>query len=222
MVISPSIGRRARVFGRVLAAWRRSPSYIVELSGAAPAAVGTAPCRWDGRPCRAAQRQALTFSASSERGAHSCRGHEQVLRQPVIAMAGGQELEEHNSPVRRPSRCCTDGCASSRGRRCGRLPRGHADHPPARHRLLAFEDAVALLTVAKVLNGKVWAPRRLGPNRGPGGRRVFWSPTAQPREMCSRDVSARPTAGRLEPKWDRTVGQSGARVVRALATSRCS
>jgi quercetin dioxygenase-like cupin family protein len=78
-------------------------------------------------------------------------GHEHVLRQTVVAMRAGTEMSEHDNP----------GEASVlvlRGR--VRLHSGHDSWeamtgdllaiPPARHSLAALEDAVIVLTVAKL------------------------------------------------------------------------
>ena len=49
------------------------------------------------------------------------RGHD--LRQTLIALAAGRPLGEHESPVRRRSRCCAAPCACSPARSRGTAPR---------------------------------------------------------------------------------------------------
>lgn len=77
-------------------------------------------------------------------------GHERTLRQTLIALCGGEELEEHESPGE-----ATLYVVSGRVR----LTSGEVEWvgmsgdllviPEARHALAAAEDAVVLLTVAK-------------------------------------------------------------------------
>lgn len=92
---------------------------------------------------------AAARSASSGRAAHTVHGgRDHLLRQTVIAMAGGQELSEHESP----------GQATLQVLR-GRVRVRTADDewsgaagdflvvPAQRHSLHADEDAAVLLTV---------------------------------------------------------------------------
>ncbi|MGB3485276.1 MAG: cupin domain-containing protein [Mycobacterium sp.] len=75
-------------------------------------------------------------------------GHEHFLRQTVIALAGGQELSEHESPgeatlqVLRGHVRLTAGELSCEGR-----AGDHLVIPPVRHALAAIEDSAVLLTV---------------------------------------------------------------------------
>jgi len=78
-------------------------------------------------------------------------GHERVLRQTVIAMIKGTELDEHNNPgeatvhvLRGRVRLTSKG--QSWAGRSGDLLKV----PDARHGLQALEDSAILLTVAKL------------------------------------------------------------------------
>lgn len=77
-------------------------------------------------------------------------GHENVLRQTLVALVKGTELAEHESPgeatlqVLRGRVVLACGETSWEGR-TGDL----IDVPPERHSLAALEDSVVLLTVAK-------------------------------------------------------------------------
>ena len=91
-------------------------------------------------------------SASSGRSAKTVfGGHEQVLRQTVIALSSGQALQEHDSPGEATvhvlhGRVRLDTAGASWDGSQGDL----LVIPPARHGLTALEDAVVLLTVAKI------------------------------------------------------------------------
>jgi quercetin dioxygenase-like cupin family protein len=78
-------------------------------------------------------------------------GHEQVLRQTMVALVSGTEMAEHENPgeatvhVLRGRVRLTASAASWEGR-AGDL----IVVPPERHALAALEDSVILLTVAKL------------------------------------------------------------------------
>ena len=79
-------------------------------------------------------------------------GHEHALRQTVIALTGGQELNEHENPgeatvhvLQGRVELRTDGVAWNGS------PGDLLIVPEARHSLAAIEDSVVLLTVAKKL-----------------------------------------------------------------------
>lgn len=92
---------------------------------------------------------AAAREASSGRAAHTVYGgHEHALRQTLVAIAGGRELSEHESPgeatlqvLHGRVRLSADGADWEGG--TGDL----AIIPPERHSLSALEDAVVLLTV---------------------------------------------------------------------------
>lgn len=77
-------------------------------------------------------------------------GHEQVLRQTVIALRGGSSLTEHNSPgeatiiVLSGHVRLSAGSTSWEGRKGDLLV-----IPPERHSLEALKDTVIVLTAAK-------------------------------------------------------------------------
>ena len=90
-------------------------------------------------------------TASSGRSAKTVYGgHERVLRQTVIALASGQQLNEHENPgeatvhVLHGRVRLAAGDVSWEG-----SPGDLLVVPEASHSLLALEDAAVLLTVAK-------------------------------------------------------------------------
>lgn len=77
-------------------------------------------------------------------------GHEQVLRQTVIALTAATEMQEHESPGAATLQVLSGRVRLSAGAdswegRSGDL----IVIPPARHGLSAIEDSVVVLTVAK-------------------------------------------------------------------------
>ena len=93
----------------------------------------------------------LAAAASSGRSAQTVYGgHEQVLRQTLIAMTAGTSLSEHENPG-----AATVHVLSGRVRLAAANDSWDGREgdliviPPARHSLHAVENAVVLLTVAK-------------------------------------------------------------------------
>jgi quercetin dioxygenase-like cupin family protein len=93
---------------------------------------------------------AAACTAGSGRSAHTVHGgHEQALRQTVIALTAGSGLAEHNSPgeatlqvLRGRVRLTTAGQSAEAA--AGDL----LVIPPERHSLDALDDSAVLLTVA--------------------------------------------------------------------------
>jgi len=95
--------------------------------------------------------QLAAASASNGRSAHTVYGgHEQILRQTLLALTAGSALEEHDSPgeatliVLQGQVLLTSAAATWDG-----AAGDHLIIPTTRHGLTAIEDSVVLLTVAK-------------------------------------------------------------------------
>ena len=99
----------------------------------------------------AREQQELAAAASSGRSARTVwGGHEHVLRQTLIALTAGSAMSEHENPGEATlqvmvGRVRLDADGNQWEGRQGDL----LFMPPGRHSLLAVEDAVVLLTVAK-------------------------------------------------------------------------
>lgn len=95
---------------------------------------------------------AAARDASSGRSAATVYGgHERTLRQTLIALAGGQRLEEHENPGEATVHVLHGRVRLAAG--ADSADGGAGDLlvvPDARHSLEAIEDAVVLLTVAKL------------------------------------------------------------------------
>ena len=103
----------------------------------------------------AREQQQLAAAATSGRSARTVwGGHEHVLRQTLIALTANSTMSEHENPGEATlqvivGRVRLDSDGNQWEGRQGDL----LFIPPARHSLLALEDAVVLLTVAKVDQG---------------------------------------------------------------------
>ncbi len=89
-------------------------------------------------------------AASSGRSARTVYGgHEHTLRQTVIALAKGQELDEHENPGEATVHVLHGRVRLVAGDSSWRGAVGHLmTVPDARHSLVAEEDSVVLLTTA--------------------------------------------------------------------------
>lgn len=90
-------------------------------------------------------------SASSGRSAHTLYGgHEHVLRQTLIALRAGINLDEHENPGEATIQVLRGRVTLIAGKtRWNGSPGDLIVIPDSRHSLEAVEDSVVLLTVAK-------------------------------------------------------------------------
>jgi quercetin dioxygenase-like cupin family protein len=89
-------------------------------------------------------------AASSGRAARTIRGgHENALRETVIALLAGQELSEHDNPHEATLQVLQGRVRLLTGDDAWEGASGdHLTVPPQRHSLAALEDSVVLLTVS--------------------------------------------------------------------------
>lgn len=99
----------------------------------------------------AAEHLATARTAGSGRSARTVvGGHDRVLRQTLIALTGGQRLEEHENPGEATVHVLHGQVRMASGTESQDVAAGELlVVPDARHSLEALTDAVVLLTVAK-------------------------------------------------------------------------
>ncbi|MEU4159291.1 cupin domain-containing protein [Actinoplanes sp. NPDC026670] len=99
----------------------------------------------------AEQHLAIARQAGSGRSAHTVYGgHDKTLRQTLIALAGGRELDEHENPGEATLYVLSGHVRLVAGTHEQDGTSGDLlTVPDRRHRLRAVDDSVVLLTVAK-------------------------------------------------------------------------
>lgn len=99
----------------------------------------------------AREQQELAASASSGRSARTVwGGHERVLRQTLIALTAGSTMSEHENPGEATVQVISGRIRLDAGGDTWQARQADLLFmPPGRHSLLAVEDSVVLLTVAK-------------------------------------------------------------------------
>lgn len=101
----------------------------------------------------AAEKLAEARQAHSGRAAHTIHGgHTHELRQTVLALIGGHDLSEHDSPGEATLQVLSGHVRLTAGADAWDGRTGdYVALPTARHALHAVEDSVILLTVLKTL-----------------------------------------------------------------------
>ncbi len=103
----------------------------------------------------AREQQELAAAATSGRSARTVwGGHEHVLRQTLIALTANSAMSEHENPGEATVQVIVGRVRlDAEGNRWEGRQGDLLFVPPGRHSLLATEDAVVLLTVAKIGKG---------------------------------------------------------------------
>jgi quercetin dioxygenase-like cupin family protein len=103
----------------------------------------------------AREQQERASAASSGRSARTVfGGHEHVLRQTLIALTKDSSMSEHENPGEATVQVISGRVRlDANGHQWEGRQGDMLFMPPARHSLLAMEDAVVLLTVAKIDKG---------------------------------------------------------------------
>lgn len=97
----------------------------------------------------------LARGATNGRSAHTLYGgHDRRLRQTLLALTSGQGLDEHESPGEATVQVLRGRVrVTAEGDVWEGAAGDHLALPPARHDLVALEDAAVLLTVSVELHG---------------------------------------------------------------------
>jgi quercetin dioxygenase-like cupin family protein len=95
------------------------------------------------------QQPVAARQAASGRSAHTIHGgHQQVLRQTLLALAAGRSLEEHDSPSEATLQVLSGQVRRDRHQTWEGTAGDYLVLPTQRHSLTALDDAVVILTVA--------------------------------------------------------------------------
>jgi len=102
----------------------------------------------------ARQHLEVARAATSGRSAHTIYGgHEHVLRQTLIALRAGSDLDEHENPGEATVQVLSGRVTLVAGEtRWNGSPGDLLTVPDSRHALEAVEDSVILLTVGKTIS----------------------------------------------------------------------
>jgi quercetin dioxygenase-like cupin family protein len=101
-------------------------------------------------PTLADQQLGAARQAASGRSAHTIHGgHQQVLRQTLLALAAGRSLDEHDSPGEASLQVLSGQVRLATATQSWEATTGdYLVLPTKRHSLTALDDSAVLLTVA--------------------------------------------------------------------------